>query len=56
MPGTDTTSNIIGVSTDDITSFHVNAQVYKEVSNEMNFVELYVTHDGTNTSISEYLF
>ena len=52
----DTTSNIIGVSTDDITSFHVNAQVYKEVSNEMNFVELYVTHDGSNTSISEYYF
>ena len=51
-----TTSNIIGVSTDNFTSFHVNAHVYKEVSNETNFVELYVTHDGTDTIISESYF
>ena len=50
------TTNIIGVSTDNFTSFHVNAQIYKEVTNEMNFVELYVTHDGTNTNISEFYF
>ena len=53
---TGNTTNIIGVSTDKFTSFHVNAQVYKEVTNEMNFVELYVTHDGTDTNISEFYF
>ena len=53
---TGATTNIIGVSTNKFTSFHVNAQVYKEVTNEMNFVELYVTHDGTDTNISEFYF
>jgi len=50
------TSTIIGVATDKFTSLHVNAQVYKEVSNEMNFVELYLTHDGTNTNIADFYF
>lgn len=50
------TSTIIGIATDKFTSLHVNAQVYKEVSNEMNFVELYLTHDGTNTSIADFYF
>jgi len=50
------TDSIIGVATDKILSFHVNAQVYKEITNEMNFVELYVTHDGTDTNISEFYF
>jgi len=53
---TGTTINVIGVSTDKFVSFHVNAQVYKEVTNEMNFVELYVTHDGIDTNISEFYF
>lgn len=50
------TSTIIGVATDKFTSLHVNAQVYKEASNEMNFVELYLTHDGTNTNIADFYF
>ena len=53
---TGVTSSIIGVSTDKFVSFYVNAQIYKEVTNEMNFVELYLTHDGTNTNISEFYF
>ena len=53
---TGSTDSIIGVATDKFTSFHVNAQVYKEITNEMNFVELYVTHDGTDTNISEFYF
>ena len=50
------TSTIIGVATDKFTSLHVNAQVYKGVSNETNFVELYFTHDGTNASIADFYF
>ena len=50
------TSTIIGVATDKFTSLHVNAQIYKENSNDMNFVELYLTHDGTNTNIADFYF
>jgi len=53
---TGTTDNIIGVSTDKFVSFHVNAQIYTEVTKDMNFVELYVTHDGIDTNISEFYF
>ena len=34
---------------------HVNAQIYKE-SSKTNFVEVYLTHNGTDTSISEFYF
>ena len=50
------TDTIIGVSTETMTSLHVNAQIYKESSKETNFVEVYLTHDGTDTSISEFYF
>ena len=50
------TDTIIGVSTETITSLHLNAQIYKESSKETNFVEVYVTHNGTDTSISEFYF
>ena len=39
-----------------MTSLHLNAQIYKESSRETNFVEVYLTHNGTDTSISEFYF
>jgi hypothetical protein len=53
---TGTSNNVIGFSTDKFESLHINAQIYKESSNETNFVEVYLTHDGTNTSIAEFYF
>ena len=53
---TGSTSTIVGVSTNTVTSLYVKGQVIKETTNEMNFVELYITHDGTNTNVSEYYF
>ncbi len=53
---TESTSTIVGFSTNLITSMHVTGQVIQETTNEINFVELYITHDGTNTNISEYYF
>ncbi len=53
---TGTSNTVIGFSTDKFESLHINAQIYKESSNETNFVEVYLTHDGTNTSIAEFYF
>ena len=53
---TGTASTVIGIATDKFTSLHISAQVYKGVSNDANFVELYLTHDGTNTAIADYYF
>jgi len=50
------TDTIIGVSTETMTSLHLNAEIYEESSRETNFVEVYVTHNGTDTSISEFYF
>ena len=49
-----TTSTVLEFSASDISSFFVSANIIQTVTNEINFVELYVTHDGTNTNISEY--
>jgi len=51
-----TTGNVVGFSTSNVSSFYVNANIIQNTTNEMNFVELYVTHDGNNTNISEYYF
>ena len=50
------TSSIIGVATDAFTSLHVNTQIIQSNTNELNFVELYITHNGTDTFLSEYYF
>jgi hypothetical protein len=50
------TTSIISVKTDKFTSLHINSQVVNTITNDMNFVELYLSHDGTNTYISEYYF
>ena len=50
------TSSIIGVGTHKFNSLYVNTQVIDNETNDMNFVDIYLTHDGTNTYLSEYYF
>ena len=50
------TTSIISVNSNKFTSLHVNSQIIDTLTNDMNFVELYVTHDGTNTYTSQYYF
>lgn len=47
------TTNIIGVSTTKFNSLVVNSKVKDIVSNEVNFVESFVTHDGESAYIAE---
>ena len=35
-------------------SFYVDAQVIDTVTNDLNYVKLYILHDDTNTYLSEY--
>ena len=53
---TGTSNTVIGFSTDKFESLHVNAQIYKESSKETNFVEVYLTHNGTDVSTAEFYF
>jgi hypothetical protein len=53
---TGVTTSIISLDSNKFTSLYVNTQVINTNTNDMNFVELYLTHDGTNTYISEYYF
>jgi hypothetical protein len=50
------TSTIAQFSSSDISSLYVKSNVIQENTNDINFVELFVTHDGTNTNIAEYYF
>ena len=50
------TTSIISVNSNKFTSLYVNSQVIDTLTNDMNFVEIYVTHDGTNTYTSQYYF
>jgi len=54
--GTGTTETIIGISTSDIVAVHSQINVINNTTNEMNYVELFVDHDGENTNIAELLF
>ena len=54
--GSGITSSIIGVATDKFTSLHVNTQIIQSNTDELNFVELYITHDGENTFLAESFF
>ena len=48
------TTNIISVDSDKYESFYTKNQLINETTNEMNYVEVYATHDGTDTYISEF--
>ena len=48
------TATIISLNSNDFESIYVNAQVINTVTNDMNYVRLYVSVAGTNTYMSEY--
>jgi hypothetical protein len=48
------TSSIISVQSNKFTSLYSNIQVINSTTNEMNFVELYLSHDGNTPYVSEY--
>jgi len=50
------TTNIIGFSTEKVTSFLINSKVEDSVTNQINFVESLITHDGETPSIVESYF
>lgn len=51
---TGSTMNIVGFNTSSLSSIFVTANIIDGRNNISNLVELYVTHDGENTSIAEY--
>ena len=53
--GTSAITGIVTAQSDKFTSFYTRNQLINETKNEINFVEVYATHDGTNTYVSEYL-
>lgn len=48
------TTTIISVNSNTFESLYINAQVINSVTQDMNYVRLYVAHDGTDTFMSEY--
>ena len=48
------TTTIISVDSNEYESLYINAQVTDTITDDMNYVRLYITHDGTNTYLSEY--
>jgi hypothetical protein len=49
-------TSIISVESNKFSSLYSNIQIIDSVTNQMNFVELYLNHDGVDTYISEYYF
>lgn len=47
-------TEIISGNIANVNSFFVSAEITNNSNSEKNFVELYVTHDGTNSYFSEY--
>jgi hypothetical protein len=51
------TSSILSVPVNKFSSLYSNIQIIDSLTNQMNFVEVYLTHDGIDNSyISEYYF
>jgi hypothetical protein len=50
------TTSIVSVDSNKFSSLYLNVQVIDSISSNMNFVEIYLNHDGNNTYISEYYF
>ena len=51
---TASTSEIISANIGNIDAFFASVEVEDPATSETNFVELYATHDGTNTFVSEF--
>lgn len=49
-------TSIISVESNKFSSLYSNIQIIDSVTNQMNFAEVYLNHDGTDTYISEYYF
>jgi hypothetical protein len=49
-------TSLISVESNKFSSVYSNIQIIDSVTNEMNFAEVYLNHDGTDTYISEYYF
>jgi hypothetical protein len=49
-------TSIISVQTNKFSSLYSNIQIIDSVTNQMNFAEVYLNHDGVDTYISEYYF
>ena len=47
-------TSIVNLDSSEFESLFANIQVIDDTTNDMNFVEIYVTHDGSNTFLSEY--
>ena len=52
--GVGTTVSLVSDSIVDIESYFVEVEVVNQTQDEKNIVEIYVTHDGTNTYLAEY--
>ena len=48
------TTTIISLDSSNFESLYVNAHVINTVTNDANYVKLYIAHDGTDTFMSEY--
>ena len=49
-------TSIISVDSSKFSSLLANVEITDSTANSINFVEVYLNHDGTNTYISEYYF
>jgi hypothetical protein len=49
-------TSIISVQANKFSSLYSNIQIIDSVTNQMNFAEVYLNHDGVDTYISEYYF
>jgi hypothetical protein len=49
-------TSIISVESNKFSSLYLNVQIVGSATTQMNFAEVYLTHDGTDTYISEYYF
>ena len=50
------TTSVFSFDSSKFNSFHTSVQVVNTLTSEMNYVEFYITHDGTNTYLSEFYF
>jgi len=48
------TTSIVSLDSNNFESLYANIQVIDSTVGNINFVEIYLTHDGTNTFLSEY--
>mgnify|MGYP003133587279 CR=1 FL=1 len=48
-----TTTTIISVDSTEYNSLYVKTHLINQTTSQMNYIELYVTHDGTNTYVAD---